>query len=36
VKWHNDLFEICDPHTLDRRPEAQPQPRPRSLENKTT
>jgi hypothetical protein len=31
VKWHNELFEICDPHTLSRKPTAQPQPRPRML-----
>jgi hypothetical protein len=31
VKWHNDLFEICDPLTLKRKPGAQPQPRPASL-----
>ena len=31
VKWHNALFEICDPLTLDRKPGAQPQPRPRSV-----
>jgi len=31
VNWHNELFEICDPITLDRKPGAQPQPRPQSL-----
>jgi hypothetical protein len=31
VNWHNDLFEICDPLTLKRKPSAQPQPRPVSL-----
>ena len=31
VKWHNNLFEICDPLTLKRKPGAQPQPRPASL-----
>lgn len=32
VKWHNELFEICDPQTLLRDPRLQAQPRPRSLE----
>lgn len=32
VKWHNELFEICDPHSLKRKPMSQPQPRPRGLE----
>jgi hypothetical protein len=31
VKWHNELFEICDPETRARMPTAQPQPRPRKL-----
>jgi hypothetical protein len=31
VRWYNDLFEICDPKTLTRKPDAQPQPRPRGL-----
>jgi len=31
IKWHNDLFEICDPLTLRRRHGAQPQPRPTRL-----
>lgn len=31
VQWHNDLFEICDPSTLARHPDAQPQPRPRGI-----
>ncbi len=29
VQWFNDLFEICDPITLARKPGAQPQPRPK-------
>lgn len=33
VKWHNELFEICDPHSVNRKPTAQPQPRPRKLEH---
>lgn len=28
VQWHNALFEICDPQTLDRAVGAQPQPQP--------
>lgn len=28
VQWHNALFEICDPQTLERALGAQPQPRP--------
>ena len=32
VKWHNDLFEICDPQTLLRDRRSQPQPRPRNLQ----
>lgn len=31
VQWHNSLFEICDPHTLERVIGAQPQPRPSQL-----
>jgi hypothetical protein len=31
LKWHNDLFEICDPGSMGRAQGAQPQPRPRSL-----
>lgn len=31
VQWHNDLFEVCDPVTLGRKPDAQRQPRPRGL-----
>jgi len=31
VNWYNELFEICDPLTLKRKPGAQPQPRPISL-----
>ncbi len=31
LKWHNDLFEICDAKTLGRDQSAQPQPRPPSL-----
>jgi hypothetical protein len=31
VQWHNSLFEICDPSTLGRALEAQPQPRPSQL-----
>jgi hypothetical protein len=31
VRWYNDLFEICDPDSMERRPGAQPQPRPRGL-----
>ncbi len=31
VQWHNELFEICDPQTLARKADAQPQPRPRTL-----
>lgn len=26
--WRNELFELCDPHTMKRKPDAQPQPRP--------
>jgi hypothetical protein len=29
VHWFNDLFEICDPETLARKQDAQPQPRPK-------
>jgi hypothetical protein len=29
LRWYNELFEICDPLTLARRSEAQPQPRPK-------
>jgi hypothetical protein len=32
VQWHNELFEICDPLTLTRKGDAQPQPMPRSLQ----
>lgn len=28
VEWRNDLFELCDGDTMQRRPEAQPQPDP--------
>jgi hypothetical protein len=28
VQWHNALFEVCDPQTLERATGAQPQPRP--------
>jgi hypothetical protein len=31
VRWHNELFEICDPETLARKPDAQVQPRPKGL-----
>jgi hypothetical protein len=31
VQWHNSLFEICDPRTLERVVGAQPQPRPSQL-----
>lgn len=31
VEWRNCLFERCDPITKKRLPEAQPQPRPKSL-----
>jgi hypothetical protein len=31
VRWHNELFEICDPTALRRLAGAQPQPRPRSM-----
>jgi len=31
VQWHNSLFEICDPQTLERTLRAQPQPRPSQL-----
>ena len=31
ITWHNDLFEICDPSTLRREEEAQPQPRPHNV-----
>lgn len=31
IHWYNELFEICDPRTLARRDDAQPQPRPRGL-----
>ncbi len=24
VQWHNDLFEVCNPNTLSRHPDAQP------------
>jgi len=29
VRWYNELFEICDPHTLAGNPSAQRQPRPK-------
>jgi hypothetical protein len=28
IEWRNELFEICDGQTCERRPEAQPQPNP--------
>jgi hypothetical protein len=31
VQWHNDLFEVCDPLTVARHADAQPQPRPRGV-----
>ncbi len=31
VRWRNELFEICDPITLLRAVNAQPQPRPRNV-----
>jgi hypothetical protein len=31
VRWYNDRFEVCDPQTLARQPDAQAQPRPRGL-----
>ena len=31
VRWFNDRLEICDPQTMSRRIDAQPQPRPRGL-----
>jgi hypothetical protein len=31
VRWYNELFEICSSDTLARKPDAQPQPRPRGL-----
>jgi hypothetical protein len=31
LRWYNELFEICDPYTLARKVDAQPQPRPRGL-----
>lgn len=34
IQWHNDLFEVSDPATLDRETDRQPQPRPRKLEPK--
>jgi hypothetical protein len=34
VNWHNDLFEICDPKTIERCKGAQRQPRPRSLQTR--
>jgi hypothetical protein len=36
VRWHNDLFEICDAISLSRVAGAQPQPRPRSLDRRPT
>jgi len=33
VQWHNALFEICDPQTLERAIGAQPQPRPLQVRN---
>ncbi len=38
IKWHNDLFELCDPATLERETGSQPQPRPwpPKLEPKTS
>jgi hypothetical protein len=31
VRWYNELFEICDPGTLAKKLDAQPQPRPKDL-----
>jgi hypothetical protein len=31
VCWYNELFEVCSPDTLARKPDAQPQPRPRGI-----
>ena len=31
IRWYNDLFEICDPMTLSRKIDAQPQPRPKGI-----
>jgi hypothetical protein len=31
LSWFNDTFEICDPVTLTRRADAQPQPKPKSV-----
>lgn len=31
MNWHNDLFEICDPTSMQRAEGAQPQPRPFNL-----
>jgi hypothetical protein len=31
MNWHNDLFELCDPLTMQRRNTAQPQPRPKGI-----
>jgi len=31
VQWHNALFEVCDPHSLERAAQSQPQPRPSQL-----
>lgn len=33
VRWYNELFEICDPQTRMRKQDAQPQPRPKALQN---
>lgn len=30
LAWYNELFEVCDPETLNRKPNAQAQPRPRN------
>jgi hypothetical protein len=31
LNWHNDLFELCDPLTMQLRKTAQPQPRPKNF-----
>jgi hypothetical protein len=31
LNWHNDLFELCNPLTMQLREKAQPQPRPKGI-----
>jgi hypothetical protein len=33
VEWFNETFERCDPKTMERLPDAQPQPRPSDLKS---